>query len=104
MSRLSAEVLKAAIPASTYYSRVLPSMPPPKRLGWVDGGLCPFHADQHRGNFRVHLDVGAYCCFACGAKGGDILRFHQHHTGLSFPAAIQDLAQRFLFNGVARHD
>lgn len=104
MSRLTAEVLKAALPAAAYYPRVLPTMPPPKRSGWVDGGLCPFHVDRHRGNFRVNLDTGAYCCFACGAKGGDLLAFHQRQSGLSFPDSLRDLAQRFLFSDGVRHD
>ncbi|AFL75492.1 CHC2 zinc finger domain-containing protein [Thiocystis violascens] len=99
MSRLTADVLKAALPASLYYHRALPAMPPPRHPAWVDGGLCPFHDDQHRGNFRVNLDSGAYCCFSCGAKGGDILAFHRQRHGLTFPGAIADLAERFLFNG-----
>lgn len=101
MGRLSAGVLKAALPPSAYYPRQLPTMPVTSRAGWVDGGLCPFHADRHRGNFRVHLTTGAYCCFACGARGGDLLDFHQRLTGLSFPDSLQDLAQRFLFQGSA---
>ncbi|EXJ14594.1 CHC2 zinc finger domain-containing protein [Imhoffiella purpurea] len=99
MSRLSADVLKAALPASAYYRRELPTMPHTRHAGWVDGGLCPFHDDQHRGNFRVNLDTGAFCCFSCGAKGGDILAFHQRRHGLDFPETIRDLAERFLFNG-----
>jgi hypothetical protein len=96
MSRLTAAVLKAALPASLYYARMLPDRPATPRTGWVDGGLCPFHADRHRGNFRLQLDTGAYCCFACGAKGGDILAFHQAYTGLSFQESLRDLAHRFL--------
>jgi DNA primase len=65
----------------------------------VDGGLCPFHEDRHRGSFRINLDTGAYCCFACGAKGGDILAFHQAHLGLSFPDAVEDLARQYLTGG-----
>jgi hypothetical protein len=100
MSRLSADVLKAALPAATYYARALPGMPPPKRGGWVDGGLCPFHTDSHRGNFRVNLETGAYTCFACGTKGGDIIAFHREVNNLLFPEAINDLAQQFLFGGL----
>lgn len=98
MPRLTATVLKAALPASLYYARMLRTMPESKRTGWIDGGLCPFHADRHRGNFRVHLPSGAYCCFACGAKGGDMLAFHQAHTGLSFQDSLRDLAERFLLS------
>jgi DNA primase len=104
MSRLSADVLKAALSASAYYSRVLPTMPPSRRSGWVDGGLCPFHDDQHRGNFRVNLDTGAFTCFSCGAKGGDILAFHQRRHALDFQETIRDLAERFLFSGGDHHE
>jgi hypothetical protein len=102
MSRLTAPVLKAALPAALYYTRLLDTMPTPKRDGWVDGGLCPFHADRHRGNFRVHLTTGAYCCFACGAKGGDILAFHQAYTGKPFQDSLRELAEQFLLNPGAR--
>jgi hypothetical protein len=99
MNRLGADTLKAALPAAVYYPRTLPTMPPPKRAGWVDGGLCPFHEDTHRGNFRVNLDTGAFCCFACGAKGGDLIAFHQRVRNLSFPDAVADLGRRFLTGG-----
>lgn len=104
MSRLSADVLKAMLPASAYYLRALPTMPQTRHAGWVDGGLCPFHDDQHRGNFRVNLDSGAFCCFSCDAKGGDILAFHQRRHGLDFQETIRDLAERFLFSGDGHHE
>ncbi|MEE4377304.1 MAG: CHC2 zinc finger domain-containing protein [Candidatus Competibacteraceae bacterium] len=96
MSRLSPDVLKAALPAAAYYPTVLPTLPAPKRAGWINGGLCPFHADQHTGNFRIHWETGAFTCFACGAKGGDIIAFHQTLHGLEFKDAIDDLAVRYL--------
>jgi hypothetical protein len=55
MSRLSADVLKAALPATTDYARALPDMLPCKRGGWVDGGPCPFHTAIRRGYCRVNL-------------------------------------------------
>lgn len=100
MSRLSAATVKVAVPPSAYYPAELPSMPAPQRAGWTDAGLCPFHADKHAGNFRVNLATGAYRCFACGAKGGDVLAFHQQRHGLNFPDALQDLVRRYLM-GVA---
>lgn len=97
MSRLSADVLKAAIDPAAYYAAALPGMPEPHRsAGWVDGGLCPLHDDRRRGSFRVNLDIGAFLCFACGAKGGDVLAFHQARHGLDFRAAVEDLAARWL--------
>jgi hypothetical protein len=99
MHRLSPDVLKAAIPAAMYYPSQIPTMPETDRAGWVDGGLCPFHEDRHRGNFRVNRDTGAFCCFACESKGGDLIAFHQRLYGLSFPEALQDLAGRYLPGG-----
>ncbi|WP_363169508.1 CHC2 zinc finger domain-containing protein [uncultured Lamprocystis sp.] len=99
MARLRADTLKAALPAARYYARVLPTLPPTQRGGWVDGGLCPFHSDAHKGNFRVNLDTGAYRCFSCDAKGGDIIDFHQQSRSLSFPDTITDLAREFLSGG-----
>ncbi|WP_082054117.1 CHC2 zinc finger domain-containing protein [Methyloterricola oryzae] len=61
----------------------------------MDGGLCPFHADGRAGSFRVHLETGAFCCFACGAKGGDIVAFVQQREGLSFQDALTKLADEW---------
>jgi len=67
--------------------------PEPKRAGgWTDAGLCLFHADAHKGNFRVNLDTGAFTCFACGAKGADIIAFTQLRHGLNFPDALKAIA------------
>ncbi len=43
--KISADVLKAALPPLRYYTAVLSSMPTTRREGWVSGGLCPFHND-----------------------------------------------------------
>jgi len=63
-----------------------------KRKGreWV--GLCPFHED-HRPSMYVNPDKQIYKCFACGA-GGDVLKFVQMREGLTFPQAIERLAER----------
>jgi DNA primase len=39
----------------------------------------------------VHIDSGAFKCFACGAKGGDVLAFHRLLNGSSFVEAVTDL-------------
>ncbi len=85
--------VKAAIPPGEFYRLEGEGMPIPKRdAGWTDGGLCPFHPDRRRGNFRVHLDTGAFCCFACGAKGPDVIAFVRLRDGLSFRGALETLA------------
>lgn len=87
--------LKAAISPVDFYRYELPDMPQTSRQGWVDGGLCPFHADKHTGSFRVNLESGAYRCFSCDAKGGDILSFLQARDGVSFPEALKRISQEW---------
>ncbi len=55
-------------------------------------GLCPFH-DDHRPSMNVNADKQIFKCFACGA-GGNVLKFVQMRENLTFPQAIQRLAQR----------
>ncbi len=85
--------VKAYIPPADFYRAELPAMPVPRGSGWREGGLCPFHADKHAGSFRVNLETGAFVCFACGTKGGDIVAFIQQRDGLSFPDATRKLAE-----------
>ncbi|MDP2828111.1 MAG: CHC2 zinc finger domain-containing protein [Sulfuricellaceae bacterium] len=89
------ENVKAYIPPADFYRAELPTMPSPRGGGWRDGGLCVFHADNHAGSFRVNLETGAFCCFSCGAKGSDIIAFIQQRDGLSFPEALQQLADEW---------
>jgi DNA primase len=55
-------------------------------------GLCPFHTD-HRPSMYVSPSKQIFKCFACGA-GGDVFKFLQLRENLSFPQAIQRLAER----------
>jgi len=57
---------------------------------WV--GVCPFHED-HRPSMYVTDAKQIFKCFACGA-GGDVFKFVQMHEQLTFPQAIERLAQR----------
>ncbi len=57
---------------------------------WV--GICPFHED-HRPSMTVTEVKQIFKCFACGA-GGDVFKFVQMHEHLTFPQAIERLAQR----------
>ena len=66
-----------------------------KSNGWAEAGLCPFHKDTTAGSFRINLENGAFTCFSCSAKGGDILSFAMAKYGLSFPQAIQKLANEW---------
>ncbi|MEK8089907.1 DUF7146 domain-containing protein [Thermithiobacillus plumbiphilus] len=93
-SRIDAATVKGRIDPSTYYAGELMDAPVSRWRGngWNDGGLCPFHADNRAGSFRIHLGSGAYDCFACGAKGGDLIAFHMHKHGLGFADALKDLS------------
>ncbi len=55
-------------------------------------GLCPFHED-HRPSMNVNPVKQIFKCFACGA-GGDVLKFVQMREGLTFPQAVERLAER----------
>jgi DNA primase len=55
-------------------------------------GLCPFHED-HRPSMNVNPVKQIFKCFACGA-GGDVLKFIQMREGLTFPQAVERLAER----------
>ena len=52
--------------------------------------ICPFH-DDSRPSLGVNMDKGAFKCFACGAKGGDVIAFHQLLHKMSFVEACKDL-------------
>ncbi len=63
-----------------------------KQHGWNDGGLCPFHDDNKPGSFRINTETGAFNCFSCGTKGGDIIAFTMTLYNLSFREALEKLA------------
>jgi DNA primase len=63
-----------------------------KRKGREMVGLCPFH-DDHRPSFNVNPSKQIFKCFACGA-GGNVIQFVQMRENLSFPQALQRLADR----------
>ena len=52
--------------------------------------ICPFH-DDSRPSLSVNVDSGAFKCFACGVKGGDVLAFHRLLNNQSFFEAVTDL-------------
>jgi len=93
--RLDANALKGMISPHHFFSSKLPTMPRPKQATWNDGGLCVFHNDRHAGSFRVNIETGAFCCFSCGAKGGDIIAFLMMQNELSFREALRKLASEW---------
>ncbi len=63
-----------------------------KKKGREMVGLCPFH-DDHRPSMNVNSVKQIFKCFACGA-GGDVFKFVQMRENLTFPQAIERLADR----------
>ena len=63
-----------------------------KKKGREMVGLCPFH-DDHRPSLNVNGAKQIFKCFACGA-GGDVFKFVQMRENLTFPQAIERLAER----------
>ena len=65
---------------------------PLKKAGTNYKGLCPFHAEKTP-SFTVNPARQIFHCFGCG-KGGDAFRFLMLLQNLSFPEAVERLAQR----------
>jgi len=55
-------------------------------------GLCPFH-NEKTPSFSVDPDRQMYYCYSCN-KGGDAFKFIMETEKLTFPEAIQRLAER----------
>lgn len=55
-------------------------------------GLCPFHHEKTP-SFSVNEPKQIFHCFGCG-KGGGAYRFLMEMEGITFPEAVEKLAQR----------
>jgi len=56
-------------------------------------GLCPFHQEK-TGSFNVDPDKKVYFCHGCQA-GGSLFTFLEQVDGITFPEAVEVLAQRY---------
>lgn len=56
-------------------------------------GLCPFHAEKSP-SFTINVDLNLYHCFGCKA-GGSIINFVMEMERLTYPEALEFLANRF---------
>ncbi len=65
---------------------------PLKRAGANFVTLCPFHKERSP-SFNVNPGKQIFHCFGCH-KGGDVFRFVQDYENLTFPEAVQRLAER----------
>jgi DNA primase len=64
-----------------------------RRSGARFTGLCPFH-DERTPSFSVDPQEKLYHCFGCGV-GGDVIKFVEEKQGLTFPEAVEVLAERY---------
>lgn len=96
-NNIDAADVKQSINPRQFYESRLEGLKPGN--GWVDGGLCPFHADNHAGSFKVNLDTGAYKCFSCGAGGSDVIAFTMDQDGTDFPTTINALGAEYGVSG-----
>ena len=71
---------------------VIDARVPLKKAGKDYKACCPFH-EEKTPSFTVSLDKQFYHCFGCGAHGSAI-GFLMDYEHMSFPEAVQELAQR----------
>ena len=64
-----------------------------RRAGERFSGLCPFH-EERTPSFSVDPREKLYYCFGCEASG-DLFTFVEEKEGLSFPDAVESLADRY---------
>lgn len=63
-----------------------------RKSGSNHTGLCPFH-NERSPSFNVSEQKQLYVCYGC-KKGGDLISFVMEMHALSFPEAIEELAER----------
>ncbi|GGY36336.1 DNA primase [Bacterioplanes sanyensis] len=63
-----------------------------KKTGKNYSACCPFH-NENTPSFTVSPDKQFYYCFGCGASGS-ALKFVMEFDGLSFPDAVEKLAEQ----------
>ena len=88
--KLNADEIKQSLSPADFYRHHLNA--PLTKHGFNNGGLCPFHDDRKACSFFVNLNSGAFTCYSCGTKGGDIIAFTMRLYGLTFAAALAQLA------------
>lgn len=72
-----------------------------RRAGVNLTGLCPFHDDEHDGNFIVRPSTvsaknggNTYRCFVCEKKGGAV-KFLMESEHMTFPDAVRYLGRKY---------
>ena len=65
-----------------------------KKKGAQHTGSCPFH-NEKTASFQVSDGKGIYKCFGCGEGGNNAVQFYMARKGLSFPEAVEAVANDF---------
>lgn len=63
-----------------------------RKSGSQYSGLCPFHSERTP-SFYASETKQLYHCYGC-KRGGDLFHFVMESLGISFPEAIEELAER----------
>lgn len=80
--------LKDCLPTPySYYKKVFPCINSGRE--WVNVRCC-FHDDKNP-SLSINLKSGGFFCHACGAKGGDLIAFHQKKFEVGFKLAVFQL-------------
>lgn len=82
------EELRARLPVSDVVGKTVRL----QRAGREYKGVCPFHREKSP-SFYVNDEKQFFHCFGCGAHG-DIVGFTMRQAGLTFPEAVESLAQQ----------
>ena len=61
-----------------------------QKKGRAYRAVCPFH-DDHDPSMNINPDMQIYKCFVCGA-GGNVFGFVQNYEKVSFPEAVEKVA------------
>ena len=89
--RLSPEIIDRVRDAADIVA-VVSDHVPLKRTGRTWKARCPFHQEKTP-SFTVNPDRQIFKCFGCG-EGGDVFQFLMEFEKLSFPEAVEMLANR----------
>lgn len=81
------EELKSEVRARLSVTDILRGMTTIDNKG---NGICPFHHDRKKGNFKVYEKTNTYHCFACGAHG-DAFQLMQMQKGTDFITTTYEL-------------
>lgn len=58
-------------------------------------GICPFHHDRRKGNFKANRDYNTYRCFACDARGNALSLLVEQKGNGDFLTAIYQAGYEF---------